>query len=296
MGAYLTGFHRSTKSTPQIQFWGVKTDFGALVTLSLVPPKPPPECICLVSAKTTRKSSFTRRPWAWVIGFYQKTHEPPKIIIPKQGYDSTTFCPRFSHVPKAYSGLDLFFAAILIFLISTKSSFGGLKLVLGHLLRVTPLLGAYLTGFHPPPKSSFGGLKLVLGHLFRVTPLLVCISHSVPPFYNHPPNPVSGVQNWICKRNDFRCDTKLLYMTFASETKNSATFSQLFRVVHWVHIFLGCTYRTPKPRFEKSNDSAFRVSKLLALLAGPIKMITFRAYVPKHVSKRYVSRFAFRVC
>ena len=63
-----------------------------------------------------------------------------------------------------------------------------------------------------------------------------------------------------------------------------------------MQILLGFTYRTPKPRFDKSYDSAFRVSKFLALLAGPIKMITFRAYVPKHVSKRYVSRFAFWVC
>ena len=56
-----------------------------------------------------------------------------------------------------------------------KPSFGGLKLILGHLLRST-------VPPKPPPQNQFWVLKT--GYLFRVTPLLGCISHwvlTVPP-------------------------------------------------------------------------------------------------------------------
>ena len=110
-----------------------------------------------------------------------------------------------------------------------KSSFGGFKLVLGHLLRATPFAWVHISlgsavpptppqiqfrgfqtvslrsafppkpppnpvsGFQadprstnppPPPKSSFGGLKLVLGHLLRATPFVwvhISLGSAVPP-------------------------------------------------------------------------------------------------------------------
>ena len=112
------------------------------------------------------------------------------------------------------------------------------------------------------PQNQFWVLKT--GYLFRVTPLLGCISHWV---LNRSTN--SGVQNWICKRNDFRCDTKLLYMTFASETKNFATFSQLFRVVHLGAYLIGLHLQNPKATFRKILRFCVSRFKILGFACWP---------------------------
>ena len=186
MGAYLTGFHRSTKSNPQIQFRGLKTDFGALVMghafawfhqnrplIAFVwfPPKP---------ANPVLQGPLNLGHW--VLSKNPQATEDHHSQA-RQGYDSTTFSPRFSHVPKAYSGLDSFFAAILIFLMSTKKQFWGFKTGFGALVKGHPLAwvhvslsstvrpGAYLTEFHrstkTPPQIQFRGSKTGFGALLK---------------------------------------------------------------------------------------------------------------------------------
>ena len=83
---------------------------------------------------------------------------------------TTTFSPRFSHVLKAYSGLDLFFAAIPYLSDFHKKQFWGLKTGFGALVQGHPFAWVHISLGStvlpkPPPKSNFGGLKLILGHL-----------------------------------------------------------------------------------------------------------------------------------
>ena len=141
MGAYLIGPHPSAKTTPQIQFRGFRTYFGALVK---------------------------GHPSAWVHISLGST-VPPKLF-PKSSFGGLKLIlGTCSGSPLAW--VHIYFTG---FHCSTKSTpqiqFWGFKTDFGALVKGHPFawvhipLGSTILP-QPPPKSSFGGLKLILGHL-----------------------------------------------------------------------------------------------------------------------------------